>query len=278
MTPEVAEFVRRATELVQGGSFEAAIEPAEQALRIDPDCVDAYSILGIAYSRSGKPQLAENALRQVIQRRPDAKAHYNLAAHLFAAGDRIGAEEEARTALTLDGSHEAAAALLRSLSWEREQPGPVGTPQPFGAYAAPEAPKPYAFVEGLGWSWTLLGCFFMAAYVATRSILLVRFASSVEGVDSAKMTETQALTIFSELFSKNASLMIGALVWLMLLCSWWIIDYAHWQRRSLLAYVVVGILDAVILMCCTYGVALVVMFTIYVWLSRRPPSYPPNYR
>jgi tetratricopeptide (TPR) repeat protein len=266
---EAAQHARRAAELIKSGSYEAAIEAARQATSADESFADGHSLLGMALSRTGRPRDAETAFRRALELEPTAKSYYNLAAHLFAIGDRLKAEELARAALALEPGHEASSALLRSIEWERDnshQP-PTTFPQP-----RPQ-PGPSGFVAALGWSWTLAGCFIVFAYVATRTILLARFTQSAPS-NPASMTQNEQLAWVSDLFSQNTGLMIGAFVWLLLLAVWWCLDYVHWRRDNVVIYVVIGLLDAVVFMCCTYGLALVVMFTVYLIQTRRTPSYP----
>ena len=268
---EAAQHVRRATELVKSGSFEAAIEAARQAIAADPSMPDTHSILGMALSRTGRPREAEASFRKALELEPTPKAHYNLAAHLYATGDRFTAEEQAREALRADPNHEGAAALLRSIEWERNNPQP--NPTPFASTPA-QPPGPTGFVATLGWSWTLAGCFIVLAYLATRTILLARFMQLVPTGNAASMSEQDQLALVGDIFANNTGLMIGALVWLIFLAVWWCVDYVHWRRDSVLVYLIIGLADAVILMCCTYGLGLLVMFAIYLIQTRRAPSYP----
>lgn len=259
-----AELVRQASEAAQHESFEAAVDLAEQALQVQPEFADAYSILGIAYSRLGRPVDAEGALKRVAEIRPDATAHYNLSAHFYAAGNKEYAADHARAALSYDPGHEAAAALLRSIGWESQQ-----GPYTFEAPKPAETPKPFRFVADLGWSWTVLGCFLVGVYVVTRAILAVRFYETLPS-DASSMTETEMVTWFFDSITTNGSLIIGAVVWLTLLSAWWVMDSAHWRKANVLALMIIGLLDAVVLMCFTYGLGIVVAFTMYLVLTRRP--------
>jgi tetratricopeptide (TPR) repeat protein len=257
-----AELVRQAGEAVKSGSYDSAVDLAQQALQIDAESSDAYSILGIAYSRLDRKDDAEEALRKVAQFRPDAAAHYNLAAHYYACGNLEYAANHARAALVFDSGHEAAAALLRSVDWE-SQAQPFRVPEPV------ESPKPFRFVADLGWSWTLLGCFLVGVYVTTRAILLVRFTDTAP-TNRSSISEVEAVTWFFDSLTSNASLIVGAVVWLALMSAWWVIDNAHWRNPKVRSLVIIGMLDAAILMCCTYGLGLVVTFTFYLVLTRRP--------
>jgi len=261
-----AELVRQATEAVQRESLDEAVAFAQQALEIEPDLADALSILGIAFSRSGRQQEAETALQKVAAVRPDAAAHYNLAAHFYASGNLEYAANHARAALSYDSGHGASAALLRSIDWE-SQPSPYTVEAP----RAVETPKPFGFVIDLGWSWTLLGCFLVSMYVVTRAILFVRFYETLPG-DPSSLPESEQITWFIDALTKSGSLIIGAFVWLVLMSAWWVVDNAHWRKSTVATLMIIGLLDAVILMCCTYGLGLVVAFTMYLVLTRRPSA------
>lgn len=261
-----AELVRQAAEAVQNESFDAAVSFAQQALEIEPDSADAISVLGIAFSRLGRQEEAEAALQKAAALRPDAAAHYNLAAHFYASGNLEYAADHARATLSYDSGHEAAAALLRSIDWE-SQPSPYA----LEGLGAVEPPKPFGFVTDLGWSWTLLGCFLVAVYVVTRTILFVRFYESMPD-NASSLPESEQLTWFIEALTNSGSLIIGAFVWLALMSAWWVVDNAHWRKSTVATLMVIGLVDAVILMCCTYGLGLVVAFTMYLVLTRRPPA------
>jgi len=259
MNPDrAAELVSQAAEAVRNESFAEAISLATQAIEESPDSPDAHSILGIAYSGLGNLNDAEAALQKSATLRPGAAAHYNLASHYFATGNLEYAANHARAALSYDPGHEAAAALLRSIGWQSRPRTSIA-----------EAPPRFRFVSDLGWSWTVLGCFFVIAYVVSRAVLTVRL-SEILPADASSMAESELLSLFVDWFSGNASLMIGAIVWLMLMSAWWIIDNSHWRKSNVLALVIIGMLDAVLLMCCTYGLGLVVTFTLYLVLTRRP--------
>ncbi|MGO9245544.1 MAG: tetratricopeptide repeat protein, partial [Verrucomicrobiia bacterium] len=61
------------------GKTQEAIGQYEQALRIEPDYVDAHYNLGIALSHIGKIQEAIGQYEQALRIKPDhAKAHNNL--------------------------------------------------------------------------------------------------------------------------------------------------------------------------------------------------------
>jgi tetratricopeptide (TPR) repeat protein len=258
-----AELVRQASQAAQDESFEVAAELAQQALQLEPEMPDALSILGIALSRLGKLEEAEGALKKVAEIRPDAAAHYNLAAHFYAVGNHEFAADHCRAALNFDPGHEAAAALLRSIEWESQS-----APYTFAAPTPIETPRPFQFIADLGWSWTLLGCFLVGAYVVSRAILSFRFYEAMQG-SSQSMSESERAAMVFEIFTASSSLIIGGVVWLALLSAWWLIDNAHWRKSNTLAIMLIGLVDAVFLMCCTYGVGVVVCFTLYLVLTRR---------
>jgi tetratricopeptide (TPR) repeat protein len=268
----VADLLRNAAGLLQSGDFHSALQVAQDALRLDPASTDAYSLVGMAQARLGRAAEAEVALRTAADISPDAKAFYNLASHLFATGDRLAAEEFARRALAVDPLHETSRELLARLEAERDEP--LAPPTTFAFPTAPtQPPKPFYFVQTLGWAWTLAGCFLAAASVITRVVTMLRIGRSAPS-DLESMTQSEQTQWAMQILTENGPLFVGAFVWLALLAVWWIIDYAHWQRRNLLFYVIAGLIDATILMCCTYGVLHGALFAVYLYLSRRPPAYP----
>lgn len=61
------------------GQHERAVARFNEAIRIDPDCAEAYAWLGKAYREMGRLDEAERAFREAIRVRSDfALAHYNL--------------------------------------------------------------------------------------------------------------------------------------------------------------------------------------------------------
>lgn len=282
MTPEqAAQHVSRASEFIQSGDYVAAVEEARSALAIEPTNIDAMSVLGIALSRSGRWAEAEVALRQAVANRADALTHYNLAAHLFAAGKLEAAGEHARSALQYDPAHEASAALLRNIDYQRSQqpqqpmgPAPQARPVygPSPQPAAPEPPRPFGFIQSLGWAWVVLGAFLVFAQLVTRGLLIVRLAEL--GVGSGGASEAEELAMVQDFMTQSAGLLIGYGVWFFLIACWWILDYAHQRQPRLLAFTIIGILDAAILGCCTYGVLTLAMFVTYLILSRKKPIQP----
>jgi Tfp pilus assembly protein PilF len=79
--------------------FEEAQQPAEAAVKADPNHAEAHELLGTLFA--GKRQLAEAAreYRRAIELRPDfGQAHLDLARVLNAQGDRAGAVQHLREA------------------------------------------------------------------------------------------------------------------------------------------------------------------------------------
>lgn len=77
------------------GMFRAALDTLEYAVKIDPGCAEAYNHLGLAYEKPNMYQRAISAFKHALKIKPDfAEARYNLAAAYLVLNDRGSALKE----------------------------------------------------------------------------------------------------------------------------------------------------------------------------------------
>ena len=185
-------FIEQATQSLQSGQFQQALELIEQAIAIDRNNSEAHILRGIALSQTNQPDLATSAFQQAILISPNAKAYYNLAVHQYQLGQKQPALDAAREAVRVDPSHSGARELagrierelglpqvttarpddvLQPESSSGEQSAGPGVAQPYGSpygtqsadyyrqgYVPQEGPiHSLKFVENMGKTWTTLG-------------------------------------------------------------------------------------------------------------------------
>lgn len=116
---QIRQFIDQATQSIQSGQFDQALQLIEQALALDPSSADAYILKGIGLSQTGQPAAATEALRRAIELDPtSAKAHYNLAVHLYSQAQKPDALVAAQKAAELDPGHATARQLISTIETE----------------------------------------------------------------------------------------------------------------------------------------------------------------
>jgi tetratricopeptide (TPR) repeat protein len=150
---QAKEFINQATQSLQNGQFDQALELIDQAIALDPNNSEAYVLKGIALSQTNQPDAATDALRQAITLSPyNAKAYYNLAVHLYSIGKKNEAMDMAREAVNIDPKHSGARELVTRIENERHpQPAePRPSAYPGDPLSAPPPPAPGDPIPGQG--------------------------------------------------------------------------------------------------------------------------------
>jgi protein O-GlcNAc transferase len=81
------------------GKFDAAIKSYRQALQLNPNMPEVYSLMGSALAEAGKPREAEEALRKAVSLKPNfAEGYYHLGIFLKSQGREGEAAEAFRKA------------------------------------------------------------------------------------------------------------------------------------------------------------------------------------
>jgi tetratricopeptide (TPR) repeat protein len=111
-------MLRKALDMIDRGSHEAAIGRLQEILAKNPDAgYYSYSLLGFAYLKTDRYALAVDSFEKALTVVPDdAVNHYNLGLSLVSAGNYDRGRKEVRHALDLDPSIAPAKALLESLA------------------------------------------------------------------------------------------------------------------------------------------------------------------
>jgi protein O-GlcNAc transferase len=81
------------------GKFDAAVKSYRQALQLNPNMPEVYSLMGSALAESGKYREAEEALRKAVSLKPNfSEGYYHLGIFLKSQGKEGEAAEAFRKA------------------------------------------------------------------------------------------------------------------------------------------------------------------------------------
>ncbi len=93
------EYLKSGNMLAGEGKFEAAVKSYKEAIAMDPNMPEAYSLLGSALAEAGKDKEAEEALRKAVSLKPNfAEGYYHLGIFLKSQGKQSEAEQAFRKA------------------------------------------------------------------------------------------------------------------------------------------------------------------------------------
>jgi hypothetical protein len=126
---QAKQFIDQATQSLQSGQFQQALELLDQAIALNPNDSESHVLRGICLSQSGQPNEATESFRRAIMISPyNPKAYYNMAVHQYSLGNKVEALEMAREAVKVDGRHTAARQLMTSIEGELSASvSPLGT-------------------------------------------------------------------------------------------------------------------------------------------------------
>jgi len=175
---QVRGFLEQATQSIQGGMFNQAIDLIDQAIALDPSNAEAHLLRGVALAQTNQPDAATDSFKRAIEIEPNnAKAFFNLAVHQSRMGAKQPALDAARQAIAIDPAHAGARELVGSLERElgfasapTQASPPVQSPTAENPYANTGQPTaPYyregyapsghtvAWVENMGSTWVTIG-------------------------------------------------------------------------------------------------------------------------
>src|SRR5688572_28332388 len=110
---QAKQFLDQATQSLQSGQFQQALELVDQSIALKGDDAEAHILRGIALSQTGQPDVATESFRKAISlSHNNPKAYYNLAVHLYSRGQKSESIEMAREAVRLDTKHAGARDLV----------------------------------------------------------------------------------------------------------------------------------------------------------------------
>lgn len=127
---ELVSLQTQATAMIRRRQFSEAIPWLERCIVLAPNDAATHTLLGIAYSNSGRPEQAEQAFRQAVRLAPMvAKYHFNLATQLATMNKNADALRATEETLRLDATHSGALALAARLR-PAQPTTPTGTQCP----------------------------------------------------------------------------------------------------------------------------------------------------
>lgn len=288
-----AQFTRQALEHLRADRFPQAAEFARQAVELDPESGEAHGALGIALAHMGRTAEATDALKRSVELLPgDAKARYNLAAHLFRIGERDAALRQARAALEIQPTHRAALELVRQLermTGSRPPDAPPAPPpvepsdSPGGSVYQPGAPIYYdpgaaprplhsmAFIERMGSAWDgVLWVTWTLNLVATVAFYVVVYTRIVPGAESMDTASpSQQMQFFDDVMTQGFGWGAAAVLMALAMMAVWIVDIA--DRRPAATGMTLGVIGAVLAPCCMcyLNILSIVIFVGYFVATRR---------
>lgn len=259
--------VSKATDALNMGQAQVALEIVESILREVANQPDALLMKGIALSQLGQNEEASKVFVAAVTASPNSvKARFNAAVHEYNAG-RVGlAQQLLQDALKIDPNHVGSMALL-----ERIMP----IPAPTAEYPRPDPTKPAAdvdlgvpFVSAMGPYWVALGwILFVLMGLSTVVTFYAIFTSPAFQQALSNPKNLDQVTALSADLSKSIPIWagfldigarFGALIWL-------IIDLNH--RRGNYLWVLPFALCG-----CMLGLGWMVM-PLYLLLGRNPVRF-----
>ena len=158
MSEDPNTALRQATDLVNAGNYEEALERSRSLLVIEPNNGDAKLIEAISLSQLGNSRDASEEFAAAIRLLPTSvKARFNAAVHEFNNGNAGEARILANEALSLDPNHEGTKVLMDKMGPE---PGYTSGGVTYPREGASGFEPAYEGIEGirkLGSKWVLIG-------------------------------------------------------------------------------------------------------------------------
>lgn len=276
MSEQVTGFITQATQSIQSGQFNEALEMANQAIMLDSSNAEAYLLRAIAQSQTNQPEAATQSFMESIRLAPESpKAHFNLAVHYYQQGKKDLALESAKGAINADPNHPGARDLVQRIEQElgltqTQIPGntaenPYATPN--AAYmrnqgtAANYSSNEHsvAFVENMGAKWVTLGWGLIAS-----SIVLFIISMAMQGSMLMQMfSDPEGFNRTSSAMGMSASSIFMSIVSMILkvcILTWTALDIA--DRRGNWVWMVPQVL------CCCCGLEFIPM-AIYIAAGRK---------
>jgi len=264
MTDRYAKAVEQATDALNAGRFEDALNEGLGVLALEPDHADAILLQAIALSQLGRAQEASAAFVRAVTLAPSsAKARYNAAVHEYNIGNRDVALRLTNDALIIEPGHASAKDLQNRIT------GDGSYPKLEAPTVAPTAPAGIGFISKLGGVWIGIGFFLSIANAATYLSQSAMMSGSKAYQDlqnspmkdpgemMAKLTAiTQEVPALVPLGSLDFVLRLVLLVYMVL-------DLNH--RRGNYVWLVPLILAG----CCGFSWAILPMYLVFAVLMKR---------
>jgi len=105
-SPEAVDAYNKGLEAARSGRLQDALMSFQDAIRKDPDFVQAHLNLGIVYEKLGQGSQAKKEYQEVLRIEPqNPKAHYRIGMMEFLRKDYSAAKEDFETALKSDSTY-----------------------------------------------------------------------------------------------------------------------------------------------------------------------------
>lgn len=209
---QARSFIEQATQSLQSGQLNQALDFANQAIMLDPSKAGAYVIKAVALAQLNQASEASRVFEEAIRLQPDdPKTRFNFAVHLMRQNQKMEALTQVQESLRVDPSHAGARDMLAQLERDlgimpearpsEQAPPPIqappeqapGTPYGQNPYGSPYAqPSPYlhpqqsfgrshnvAFVERMGQTWDVIGWCLVGLYLL---IFIVQVPQMMESI------------------------------------------------------------------------------------------------
>lgn len=229
MSEDQNPAVQKATDLVNAGNFEQALEVACTAQVSDPNNGEAKLIEAISLSRLGNSRDASEAFSEAIRLSPnDAKPVFNAAVHEFNSGNLGEARNLANQALLLDPNHQGLKMLFDKMGPEAVPPVQGASYQRESVSSFEPAGEGIAFLRNNPAAWTAMGWMISALSL----IFCIYFWASIIPHIGEMVAATNSKNIQGssrEIASKisNPLLGLGPYVLVLLNLVWMIMDIIH---------------------------------------------------
>jgi tetratricopeptide (TPR) repeat protein len=249
----------QATDAINAGKFNEALNSARNILVIDPEQAEAKLIEAIALSQLGNRSDASEAFVQAVELNPnDPKVRFNAAVHEFNAGNSEEARKYANEALERDPTHKGAKDLLSRMPQTVDANGFSGYSRESAAGFSPEA-EGLPFIKNLGKNWLLIGWLLSGAglilFAISLMMTLQNFPQMMSAITSGDQSKLQQI-------SGGQNPLITILYYPVLLATlvYMILDLIH--RKGNMVWLVAHIPCT----CCGFGF---VTLPIYLLFGRK---------
>lgn len=301
---QAKQFLEQATQSLQSGQYQQALELIDQAIALKEDDSEAHVLRGIALSQLAQPDQATEAFRRAISLSPyNVKAYFNLAVHYFSLGQKAEALEMAREAVRIDAKHSGARDLIARIEGETQaanafqapqtpDPSRIGDPLatptetpgaqppgPAGPYQSAPPPTGYhrpgyetsgehslQFIANMGKNWDTIGWVLIGIGILIDIFAVVQLASMWDQVMAAMQNPAQAREFQEQMYASN---FLGTIMQIFSYLATigglvWMILELSDRRGNWL-----WLLPYFLVCCCTCGMLQPVVMGIYILTGRK---------
>jgi len=264
MSDRYAIAVEQATEALNAGRFEDALNEVLGVLALEPNHPDAILLQAIALSQLGRAQEASAAFVRAVTLAPgSAKARYNAAVHEYNVGNRDVALQLVNDALTIEPNHSSAKDLQRRIA------GDVSYPKLETPSTPTVVPTGIPFIQKLGSVW--IGAGFVLAFCNAASYLgqtaMMNGSKTYQELQTGQIKELGELTAkFSAITQEVPALVPLGMLDLFLrvaLLVYLVLDLNH--RKGNYVWLVPLILTG----CCGFSWVVLPLYLVFAVLMKR---------